>query len=75
MTMKWIKFTQQLPPYNGTKILIAMHNKNMVDVGIWLYDVCYYVGGDITDNNNWEGKHNWETPIYWAYINEPKKNC
>ena len=52
-----------------------MRNKNMGDAGIWLYDVCYYVGGDITDNDNWEGKHNWEIPIYWAYIEEPKKNC
>ena len=72
--MEWIKFTEQLPPYNGTEILIAMRNKNMGDEGIWLYDVCYYVGGDITDNNNWEGKNNWETPLYWTYINEPKKN-
>lgn len=32
--MKWIKFTEQLPPYNGTKILIAMRNKNMGDAGI-----------------------------------------
>ena len=50
--MEWIKFTEQLPPYNGTEILIAMRNKNMEDDGIWLYDVCYYVGGDITDNDN-----------------------
>lgn len=73
--MEWVKFTEQLPPYNGTEILIAMRNKNMGDAGIWLYDVCYYTGGDITDNDNWEGKHNWETPLYWTYINEPKKNC
>lgn len=71
--MEWIKFTEQLPPYNGTEILIAMRNKNMEDDGIWLYDVCYYVGGDITDNDNWEGKNNWETPLYWTYINEPKR--
>jgi hypothetical protein len=71
--MKWIKFTEQLPPYDGTEILIAMHNKNMGDDGIWLYDVCYYVGGDITNNDNWEGKNNWETPLYWAYIKEPEK--
>lgn len=70
--MEWIKFTEQLPPYNGTEILIAMRNKNMGDDGIWLYDVCYYVGGDITDNDNWEGKNNWETLLYWSYINEPK---
>lgn len=73
--MEWIKFTEQLPPYDGTEILIAMRNKNMGDAGIWLYDVCYYVGGDITDNDNWEGKNNWETPLYWTYINEPNKNC
>ena len=73
--MKSIKFTEQLPPYNGTKILIAMRYQNMGDAGIWLYDVFYYVGGKFTYNDNWEGKHYWEIPIYWAYIEEPKKNC
>jgi hypothetical protein len=69
--MEWLKFTQQLPPY-GTTIIIAMRNKNMGEAGIWLYDVCEYYGGDIEDNDNWEGKINWERPVYWSYINEPK---
>ena len=30
------------------------------------------MGGDITDNENWEGKVNWEIPIYWSYINTPQ---
>ena len=32
--MEWIKFTEQLPPDNGTEILIAMRNKNIGDAGI-----------------------------------------
>lgn len=70
VSMKWIKVTEQLPPI-GTEIIIAVRNKNKED-GIWLYDVCYYNGGDITDNDNWEGKINWESPLYWCYIEEPK---
>lgn len=70
--MKWIKFTEQLPPTNGEEVLIAMRNKNMGDAGIWLFDVCEYWGGDYTNNDNWNGKVNWEIPIYWAYINEPE---
>lgn len=71
--MKWIKFTEQLPPTDGEEVLIAMRNKNMGDAGIWLFEVCEYWGGDYTDNDNsWNGKQNWETPIYWAHIEEPK---
>lgn len=70
--MKWIKFTEQLPPANGTEVFIAMRNKNMGDAGIWLYDNCRYCGGDIADNDNWEGKMNWELPIYWCYIESPE---
>lgn len=69
--MKWIKFTEQLPPKNK-EIVIAMRNKNMCECGIWLYDICFYLGGDISDNNNWEGKVNWEHPIYWSYIECPE---
>ena len=69
--MKWIKFTEQLPPI-GKDILISMRNKNMYECGIWLYDVCFYVGGDINDNDNWEGKINWESPLYWCYIEKPE---
>lgn len=69
--INWIKISEQLPPRNGTEIIIAVRNKNKED-GIWLYDVCYYNGGDITDNNNWEGKMNWEIPICWSYINKPE---
>lgn len=69
--MKWIKFTEMLPPKHKD-ILIAMRNKNMGDCGIWLYDDCFYLGGDISDNDNWEGKTNWELPIYWCLIDEPK---
>ena len=68
--MNWIKFTEQLPPSNGITIIIAVKNKNKPD-GIWLYDVCEYYGGDIEDNDNWNGKMNWEKPIFWSYINEP----
>ena len=68
---KWIKFTKQFPPSDGTSILIAMKNKNKED-GIWLYDICNYYGGDISDNDNWEGKVNWELPVYWCYINDPE---
>ena len=68
--MNWINVMEQLPPI-GTEIIIAMRNKNMGEDGIWLYDICEYYGGRIDRNDNWEGKVNWETPIYWAYINEP----
>lgn len=68
--MKWIKFTEQLPCI-GTPIIVAVKNKNKPD-GIWLYDICEYYGGDVEDNDNWEGKMNWEKPVYWAYIDEPK---
>ena len=54
--MKWIRFTEQLPPSDGTEILIAMRNKNMASDGIWLFDVCFYLGGNINDNDNWEEK-------------------
>ena len=70
--MKWIKFAEKFPPSNGIPVLIAMRNKNMGECGIWLYDICSYCGGDISDNDNWEGKMNWELPIYWAHIDEPK---
>ena len=70
--MKWIKFTEELPPSNGIEILIAVRNKNMMECGIWLYDICSYYGGDYTDNDNWEGKHNWETPVYWCHISQPE---
>ena len=43
----------------------------MGEEGIWLYDVCTYTGGDITDDDNFNVKENWETPIYWCCINEP----
>lgn len=69
--MKWIKVTEQLPPI-GEEILIAMRNKNMCSDGIWLFDVCFYLGGNIHDNDNWEGKINWESPLYWCYIEEPE---
>lgn len=69
--MKWIKMTEQLPPV-GEDILIAMRNKNMGSDGIWLYDVCLYLGGGIHNNDNWEGKINWELPLYWCYIEEPE---
>ena len=69
--MKWIKFTEQIPPKNK-EIVIAMRNKNMCEYGIWLYDICFYLGGDINDNDNWEGKINWEYPIYWTYIECPE---
>ena len=72
--MDWIKFTEQIPPANGEEVLIAMRNKNMGEVGIWLYDVCEFYGGDYTNNDNWNGKINQETPIYWAYIEEPEKS-
>ena len=68
--MQWIKFTEQLPSV-GRTILIAMRNKNMCEYGIWLYDVCFYLGGDTNNNDNWDGKINWETPIYWSYIETP----
>lgn len=71
MNNNWTKFTECFPP-KQTPIIIAMRNKNMGDDGIWLYDICEYYGGDYTDNINWEGKNNWETPIYWKLINEPK---
>ena len=29
--MNWIKFTEQLPPSNGTTIIIAVKNKNKPD--------------------------------------------
>lgn len=67
----WHKFTEEFPPKDGTEVLIAMRNKNMMEDGIWLYDVCIFGGGDYTDNNNWEGKVNWERPLYWKYIKEP----
>ena len=70
--MKWIRFTEQLPPSDGTEILIAMRNKNMASDGIWLFDVCFYLGGNINDNDNWEGKINWEHPIYWGFIECPE---
>ena len=44
-----------------------MKNKNKED-GIWLYDICEFYGGDYTENKNWEGKINWETPIYWIKL-------
>lgn len=62
----WVKFTGELPPLQEP-IIIAVKNKNKED-GIWLYDLCMFFGGDYTDNNNWEGKVNWEIPIYWMPI-------
>ena len=62
----WVKFTGKLPPLQEP-IIIAVKNKNKED-GIWLYDLCMFFGGDYTDNNNWEGKVNWEIPIYWMPI-------
>lgn len=35
------------------------------------YDFMMFVnsmGGDYTENKNWEGKINWETPIYWIKL-------
>ena len=29
--MEWIKFTEELPPNNGTEIIIAVRNKNKED--------------------------------------------
>lgn len=72
--MKWINFAEQFPPSDGTEILIAMRNKNMASDGIWLFDICFYLGGNINDNDNWEGKINWESPLYWCYIEEPEHN-
>jgi hypothetical protein len=69
--MKWIKFSEQLPPDNGTTILIAVKIKNKPD-GIFLYDICEYYGGDIDDCRNWEGRSTWEDPLYWCHIEEPK---
>ena len=68
--MNWVKFTEEFPP-KFVNIIIAMRNKNMGEEGIWLYDVCTYTGGDITDDDNFNVKENWETPIYWCCINEP----
>lgn len=70
--MNWIKFSEQLPPDNGTTILIAVKNKNKPD-GIFLYDICEYYGGDIDDCRNWEGRNTWEDPLYWCHINEPNR--
>lgn len=39
----WHKFTEEFPPKDGTEVLIAMRNKNMMEDGIWLYDVCFLV--------------------------------
>jgi hypothetical protein len=71
--MKWIKFTEQFPPVGGgIDILIAMKNKNM-ECGVWLYDICSYFGGDYTDNDNWDDrKINYEVPVYWCLIENPK---
>lgn len=69
--MNWIKFSEQLPPDNGTMILIAVKNKNKDD-GIILYDICEYYGGAIDDCRNWEGRTTWEDPLYWCHIEEPK---
>lgn len=69
--MNWIKWTSELPP-EGEEIIIAMRNKNMSEDGIWLYDICTWFGGDPDDKDNWEGKYNWETPVYWKKIEEPE---
>lgn len=60
------KISERFPPLQEY-IIIAVKNKNKED-GIWLYDLCLFFGGDYTDNNNWEGKINWEIPIYWMEI-------
>lgn len=62
----WTKFTEEIPPIYEI-IIIAIKNKNKED-GIWLYDICEFYGGDYTENKNWEGKINWETPIYWIKL-------
>jgi len=70
--MNWIKWNTELPPKN-TDIFIAMRNKNMGKCGVWLYDVCQWLGGDPDEDKNWVNKFNWETPIYWCYVNKPEK--
>lgn len=71
--IEWIDWNEQTPPCE-IPILIAMRNKNMYECGIWLYDACIYLGGDVEDEDNWNGKSNWENPVKWAYITEPENN-
>lgn len=68
---EWISFNEQIPPV-FSQCIIAMKNKNKED-DIWLYDICEYYGGNITDNNNWVDKINWETPLYWKLLKEPNE--
>jgi len=69
--MKWIKWIEEFPPY-GETILIAMYPDN-VGCYNWIYDVCEWYGGDPDEISNWNNKLHSETPVYWCYINEPKK--
>lgn len=69
---EWISFNEQIPPA-FSQCIIAMKNKNKED-GIWLYDICEYYGGNVTDNKNWVDKINWETPLYWKLLKEPNEN-
>jgi len=67
--MKWIKWIDEFPPYDK-KIVIAMRIDNM-GCNDWIYEVCYWWGGDPDNIENWNGKQHTETPIYWCPIVEP----
>lgn len=64
--MNWVS-TKLRFPKDGEKVIAACRNKNMMDCGIWLYDICYYFS-----DSGWEGRDNWEDVLYWSYIESPE---
>lgn len=61
----WISVDKKFPPPDQL-VWVCVRNKNMMEDGIWLYDVCWH------DGDEWAKRQNtWERILYWAFPTPP----